>query len=99
MVSLVGAAWTLWERSQHDPWLRLLARVRKRLAQDGIESTAATSPRQLARQVLARYGSAGQALHDWLMALELQRYASSSASQPMALTQLRQQLSQLTWPA
>ncbi len=99
VASLVGAAWTLWERSQHDPWLRLLARVRKRLAQDGIESTAATSPRQLARQVLARYGSAGQALHDWLMALELQRYASSSASQPMALTQLRQQLSQLTWPA
>jgi transglutaminase-like putative cysteine protease len=26
--SLAGAAWTLWERSQHDPWLRLLGRAR-----------------------------------------------------------------------
>ena len=96
--SLLGAAWTLWERTQHDPWLRLLARARKRLAQGGIDSTAATSPRQLARQVLANYGSQAQALHDWLMAMESQRYASSSASQPMELTQLKQQFSQLTWP-
>jgi transglutaminase-like putative cysteine protease len=101
--SLLGAAWTLWERTQHDPWLRLLARARKRLAKAGIDSTAATSPRQLAGQVLAKYGgrSGGQAqpLHDWLMALELQRYASSEASQKMALAQLRQQLSRLAWPA
>ncbi|MHB1248590.1 MAG: transglutaminase family protein [Polaromonas sp.] len=102
-VSLLGAAWTLWERTQHDPWLRLLARARKRLARGGIDSTAATSPRQLARQVLAKYGgesgSQGQALHDWLMALELQRYASSSASQQLALAQLKQQLRRLAWPA
>ena len=31
-VSLCGAAWTLWERTQHDPWLRLLARARRKLA-------------------------------------------------------------------
>jgi transglutaminase-like putative cysteine protease len=103
LASLAGAAWTLWERAQHDPWLRLLARARKRLAQGGIESTPATSPRQLARQVLAKYGaqsgSQGQALHDWLMALELQRYANPSASQQIQLTQLKQQFSRLAWPA
>lgn len=102
-VSLLGAAWTLWERTRHDPWLRLLARARKRLAQRGIDSTAATSPRQLARQVLAKYGggsdSAAQALHDWLLALELQRYADSSARRPIALRRLTQQFSQLAWPA
>ena len=103
LASLAGAAWTLWERTQHDPWLRLLARARKRLAQGGIESTPATSPRQLAQQVLAKYGaqsaSRTQALHDWLMALELQRYANSSASQQIQLAQLKQQFSRLAWPA
>lgn len=102
MSSLAGGAWALWDRAQHDPWLRLLARARKRLALAGIESTSATSPRQLARQVLAKYGSQGQALHDWLMQLELQRYAASPArarSQRQQLDQLRQQFSRLGWPA
>ncbi|MFZ2389178.1 MAG: DUF3488 and transglutaminase-like domain-containing protein [Polaromonas sp.] len=102
MSSLAGGAWALWDRAQHDPWLRLLARARKRLAQAGIESTSATSPRQLARQVLAKYGSQGQALHDWLMQLELQRYAARPArarSQRQQLDQLRQQFSRLGWPA
>ncbi|MFS2055461.1 transglutaminase-like domain-containing protein, partial [Variovorax sp. CT11-76] len=34
--SLAGALWTLWERSQHDPWLRLLGRARARLAKAGL---------------------------------------------------------------
>jgi transglutaminase-like putative cysteine protease len=95
LASLAGAAWTLWERSQHDPWLRLLRRARKQLARAGIDSTPATSPRQLALQVLARQGSQGQALHDWLMALELLRYGTASASHLRQLKQLRQQLSRL----
>lgn len=99
LASLAGTAWTLWERAQHDPWLRLLARARKRLAQGGIDSTSATSPRQLAQQVLAKYGTRGQALTDWLMALEWQRYARSSASKKTQLAQLKQQLSRLAWPA
>ncbi|UUZ76371.1 DUF3488 and transglutaminase-like domain-containing protein [Polaromonas sp. P1(28)-13] len=107
LAALLGAAWTLWDRAQHDPWLRLLARARKRLAKAGIDSTSATSPRQLALQVQAKYrnpsGSQGQALHDWLMQLELQRYApsskSTSASQQSQLKQLKQQFRQLTWPA
>ena len=111
LASVAGGGWTLWERSQHDPWLRLLARARKRLARAGIASTPATSPRQLASQVLQHYGPAGQGLHDWLMQLERQRYAcaASSASaaapsaarqsQPRQLGHLRQQLSRLRWPA
>ncbi|MGH8848218.1 MAG: transglutaminase domain-containing protein, partial [Polaromonas sp.] len=102
LASLLGAAWTLWDQAQHDPWLRLLARARKRLARAGIDSTPATSPRQLALQVLAKYGGKGQALHDWLMRLELQRYAATSTSprgQRQQLNQLRQQFGQLAWPA
>jgi hypothetical protein len=98
LASLAGASWTLWERSQHDPWLRLLTRARQLLVRAGIDSTPATSPRHLARQVLARQGSQGQALHDWLIALELQRYGDASASQPHHLRQLKQQFRHLAWP-
>jgi hypothetical protein len=99
--SLAGSGWALWDRSQHDPWLRLLGRARKRLAQAGIESTDATSPRQLAQQVRQKYGAQAQPLHDWLMQLEYQRYAATPApaqSQPRQLGQLRQQFSRLSWP-
>ncbi len=103
LAALLAAAWTLWDRAQHDPWLRLLARARKRLAKAGIESTPATSPRQLALLLQARYGSQsggqGQALHDWLMRLESQRYAPASPGGPHQLKQLKQQFSRLTWPA
>ena len=101
LASLAGGGWTLWERAQHDPWLRLLAQARKRLAEGGIDSTPATPPRQLAQQVLARYGSTAQtqALHDWLLQLETQRYAASAATpQSQQLTLLRQQLRRLSWP-
>jgi transglutaminase-like putative cysteine protease len=102
LAALAGGAWTLWERAQHDPWLRLLGQARRRLAQAGIESTPATSPRQLARLVAARHGSQGQALQDWLMQLEMQRYAAASASadsQGQQLRLLRQQFRRLSWPA
>ena len=108
LASLAGGGWALWDRVQHDPWLRLLGRARKRLAQAGIESTPATSPRQLASQVLQKYGDQGQALHDWLMQLELQRYASDAThaasparpqSQRQRLGHLQQQWSRLRWPA
>ncbi len=108
LAAVLGGAWTLWDRTQHDPWLRLLAHTRKRLAKAGIPSTSATSPRQLARLVLARYGERGQGLHDWLMQLEAQRYADApdksaspvgSAQALAALRQLRQQFGRLPWPA
>ena len=102
LAALAGAGWTLWERAQHDPWLRLLGQVRQRLARAGIESTPATSPRQLAALVAARHGPQAQALQDWLMQLEMQRYAAPSAtpaSQRQQLRLLKQQLSHLRWPA
>ncbi|MDQ3058814.1 MAG: DUF3488 and transglutaminase-like domain-containing protein [Pseudomonadota bacterium] len=104
LAALGGGGWTLWERLQHDPWLRLLGQARRRLAQAGLESTPATSPRQLARLVTARYDSTpqAQALQDWLMRLEMQRYGATSAtpaSQGRQLRLLKQQLSRLSWPA
>ncbi|MDB5744784.1 MAG: transglutaminase domain protein [Polaromonas sp.] len=110
LACVAGGAWAVWDRSQHDPWLRLLGRARKRLAKGGLASTSATSPRQLARQVRQTYGDRGQALHDWLVQLEMQRYAAGSfdAASPTAtasrhtqrppLRQLKRQFRRLHWP-
>jgi protein-glutamine gamma-glutamyltransferase len=110
LAALLGAAWTLWDRAQHDPWLRLLTRARKRLAQAGISSTAASTPRQLAERLAERLATrqAGQpndrlqALHEWLMTLERQRYASPTVSRlpgRQQLKLLKRQFSRLVWPA
>ncbi len=108
LASLLGVAWTFWERTQHDPWLRLLDKARKQLALAGIKSTPASSPRQLAMAVMARSPSQGTndvnavALHNWLMQLELQRYARDAGkdnSQKEQLRQLQQQFSTLVWTA
>ena len=108
LASLVGAAWTLWDHTQHDPWLRLLERARKRLARAGMDSTAASSPRQLARLLQAHAaqgkGPPQQALHDWLMALERQRYAPARSPEGVPppgqqLRQLKRQFRELVWPA
>ena len=98
LVSLCGAAWTWWERSQHDPWLRLLHRARSRLAKLGIASDEHTPPRTLALHASAQFGDAAQSLCDWLLRLEAQRYAPAAA-QPDGLSALRAQLRQLHWPA
>jgi len=104
VVSLLGALWGLWERTQHDPWLRLLAKARKRLAQAGIDSTAATSPRQLATLLRTHSGSSAgpntDDLQRWLMQLEVQRYAQPASTQAhKQLQQLRLQFNSLVWPA
>ena len=102
-VSIVGAAWGLWERTQHDPWLRLLERARKRLAKAGIESTAASTPRQLALLLLGKLPDskadpAQSGPVAWLMQLEAQRYASATHASTAALQQLKQQFKTLAWP-
>lgn len=94
--SLAGAGWALWERSQHDPWLRLLAQARARLAKAGLNVPATAPPRQLAAQAEARFGPAAQAVRDWLLKLEAQRYAEAS---PNSLAALRSEFRRLTWPA
>jgi transglutaminase-like putative cysteine protease len=78
LASLSAAAWTLWDRSRHDPWLRLLDMAVAHLKKTGINITPNSPPRSVAAQ-LARHASAvqpgAQALTDWLLRLEAQRYA------------------------
>jgi transglutaminase-like putative cysteine protease len=97
VVSLLGALWTLWERQQHDPWLRLLRRARQRLGRLGVASDERTPPRELARRVAAQCGDGPgtRAVTDWLLRLEAQRYARDSGT---TLTQLKQEFRRLAWP-
>ena len=100
-VSLVGAAWTLWERQQHDPWLRLLRRARARLQAQGLDSADHTPPRELARRVQQRWGTTGaaQRVAQWLLQLEAQRYSrpgTPEATTPLATLQREFRL--LAWP-
>ena len=96
VVALGGAAWTVWDRREHDPWLRLLHRVRRRLASKGVELTPAAPPRRIATAVTARFGASGAPLAGWLLKLEQQRYAQSSDA---SLRTLQRELRQIPWPA
>ena len=93
--ALGGIAWNLWERSQHDPWLRLLARTRERLARAGLELPATMPPRAMAAQVQARFGAGAATLADWLLRLERLRYAPHPDTE---LAALRREFRGLPWP-
>ena len=95
LAALGGAGWTLWERSQHDPWLRLLARARQRLARAGLALPDNLPPRAMAQQVQAHFGAPAQRLSDWLLQLEQLRYAPRPATE---LAQLRRAFRSLPWP-
>lgn len=94
-----GALWTLWERMQHDPWLRMLAQARTRLARAGLALPASSPPRAMAAQARARFGPDAEAVAAWLLRLEQWRYAPESTPRSQALGQLRRELRQLRWPA
>jgi transglutaminase-like putative cysteine protease len=96
LVSLVGAGWQLWERQQHDPWLRLLQRCQKRLQVAGLPDAAAT-PRALAAQVQRHFGDTpfSRNVTQWLIRLEALRYAAQS---PDTLATLRRDWKNLEWP-
>jgi hypothetical protein len=93
-VALCGAAWTLWDRRQDDPWLRLLHRVRVRLQCAGIEVPPQAPPRHIAT-VVTRFGPSAQPLAEWLLRLESQRYAHAP---PVSLPALRRELNRFPWP-
>ncbi|MFM9925617.1 DUF3488 and transglutaminase-like domain-containing protein [Variovorax sp. H27-G14] len=93
--SLAGAAWTLWERSRHDPWLRLLGRARARLVKAGLALPETAPPRQMAAAAEARFGSGANAVRAWLLKLEAQRYAPAT---PGSLSALRAEFRRLAWP-
>jgi transglutaminase-like putative cysteine protease len=99
-VSLIGAAWTLWERQQHDPWLRLLQRARMQLKTLGLDSADHIPPRELAQRVQQRWGTAGPAQHvaQWLLQLEAQRYSRPGAADTLTLATLQREFRQLAWP-
>jgi hypothetical protein len=97
LASLVGAAWTLWERQQHDPWLRLLRRARTRLNALGIPSAAHTPPRELALRVQQRLGPQAE-IAQWLLRLEAQRYSRPDSKNPITLAALQREFRQLAWP-
>lgn len=90
-----GGLWTLWERSQHDPWLRLLARTRQRLARAGLQLPDTLPPRAMAERVQAQFGAPAQGVADWLLRLEQMRYAPQPATE---LTHLRREFRNLPWP-
>jgi transglutaminase-like putative cysteine protease len=94
-VALAGASWALWERREHDPWLRLLGRVRKRLVETGVELPPTAPPRQIATLVTARFGDRAHELSDWLLKLEMQRYARTPGAN---LAALQREFNHLAWP-
>ncbi len=103
LASGLGAAWALWERQQHDPWLRLFGRARARLRAAGLDSTDRTPPRELARQVQQRGRQQGreddaQRIAQWLLRLEAQRYGRPDPDHPIPLAALQREFEQLTWP-
>jgi transglutaminase-like putative cysteine protease len=100
VVSLLSAAWTLWERRQSDPWLRLLQRTRARALRAGLALPASAAPRHIAALLQQRFGAQATApLRAWLLQLEAQRYARvDSAEARRTLAQLQREFRQLTWP-
>ena len=96
-VSLAGAGWNLWERQQHDPWVRLLARAREKLDRLGLDAGEQTPPRELARLAQRHFGdtSFAQSVSLWLLRLEAQRYSHQS---PLTLATLQREFQQLPWP-
>ncbi|MDR0275872.1 MAG: DUF3488 and transglutaminase-like domain-containing protein [Burkholderiaceae bacterium] len=97
--ALAGIVWAWWERGQHDPWLRLLSRARRKLAQAGITAPPNAPPRQLANQTAASPLPAElrQSLHDWLLALERLRYAPGGKAGAKSLATLARELRRLRW--
>jgi hypothetical protein len=99
LTALAGIAWAWWERSQHDPWLRLLARARRKLVQAGVLAAPNAPPRQLAEQTTASALPAElrQRLHGWLLALERLRYAPDGKAGAKSLATLARELRRLRW--
>jgi transglutaminase-like putative cysteine protease len=90
LLSLLGAAWTQWERLRQDPWLRMLHGAQRQLQKAGLPVSAQAAPRQLAHALKAHATDAGpadgatsdptralelQRIQDWLLRLEAWRYA------------------------
>ncbi len=101
LAGLAGALWAAWERQRRDPWVRLLAQVRQRLARRGIVLAAHLPPRAMAAQLQAQCPPPhpeAEALGAWLLQFERARYAKAGRTPATSLTLLRRQLRRLRWP-
>jgi protein-glutamine gamma-glutamyltransferase len=102
--SLLGIAWTLWDRRQHDPWLRLLARVRIKLEKSGLTTNLHLPPRELARLANNHFGESAKPLMAWFIKLEKLRYAKTQGnslnglSQKLDIRLLHKELNTMRWP-
>ena len=101
VVSLIGVGWAIWERRQHDPWLRLLAQARREATRLGLQAGPDATPRQLAQRLQARFAQHPNtpAVADWLLQLEAQRYAQPPQSPSPDVKALRRIAATLRWPA
>jgi hypothetical protein len=95
LAAIAGALWSWWDRLQHDPWLRLLGRARKRLRQAGLDVGNTAPPREIANLVSTRFGADARGLAQWLLKLEAQRYARAPE---LTLSALRREFHHLSWP-
>jgi len=95
IVALAGALWSWWDRLQHDPWLRLLGRARKRLHQAGLDVGNTAPPRAIAGLATIRFGADARTLEQWLLQLEAQRYAREPGA---SLATLRRAFHRIAWP-
>jgi transglutaminase-like putative cysteine protease len=72
-----GALWAWWDRRRQDPWLRLQARVQRRLAALGVAVATHDAPHARAALVRMRLGPAAAPLADALDALGRARYGAA----------------------
>jgi transglutaminase-like putative cysteine protease len=100
LASLVGAAWTLWDRHRQDPWLRLYHRATQRLQNAGLVLPPNAPPRQMAARLQAGTPASPEtaALSDWLLRLEAWRYSAQNPAQHATLKPLQREFRQLLWP-
>lgn len=105
VASLAAVAWARWERLQHDPWLRLLDRARRRAAAAGITADGATTPRELALRLAQHHDPADNetmAVIEWLGQFEQARYGALARGDArrdrLALGRLRRAFRGLRWP-
>ena len=100
--SLLGAAWTLWDRTRQDPWLRLLRRANRRIGGAGLPVPPNTPPRSMATLVENSWGKdapAARAIAGWLLRLEAVRYAPGKGSTQRAIQALKREFKHLPWPS
>jgi protein-glutamine gamma-glutamyltransferase len=93
--SIVGAAWTWFEKHHQDPWVRLLAQARKKLVAAGVAADASTPARELAARTQALHGDKARAASQWLLEFERARYSANGS----ALAKLQADWRSVPWPS